>query len=357
MKELRLLLCILLSAGLLACEGQPTDEEQDLADEALLRSLTVDQNSFEFLLDESEIVLSGDCNVLHGNVILSIDSNEFTSSCSGFGSWQISLSHAELDAIGNVLSLSLTQANGSDVLDVEGLNETLQYVCDNSSDVEISNRGLSLSCNGLEVAAIQAGSGVTISEDILPEGCEPNCPEIIDGALEFEGGDEPVVLLDSPALQAEEELTVFLNIRWDGSVMNLSGQPASLLLEKGSSDDDNYGLYVWNKDKRFCFEYNTASLAYRSHCVTNQVGIDESHSVAVVFSYADQEVRLYVDGAFIQAFAETEKLRNNSHPLIIGQQNYPYNEFEFIGAIGDLTVLNSALSDDQIALLHNYTNQ
>lgn len=145
-------------------------------------------------------------------------------------------------------------------------------------------------------------------------------------------------------------------MNWTGATTTYSGQPLSMVLEKGQSDDDNYGIYVWNNGGQFCFEYKTESMAYRSHCATNVLTMNQDHSIAVVFSHADQTIKLYADGLLIKTVAETEKLRNNDFPLVIGQQNYPGYEFEFIGTLRDVTVLADSLTDADITLMHDVTN-
>ncbi len=355
MNVFRILQLSVLTALLSACVGGKTPSSSDKFAKILpATALTIDQTSISLLLENSSAKVSGACESDLGGVTLTLGTTSLSAPCSN-DSWQLDLIHNYFSTSDYSVSLSAQQFGQNVTAGVH--HETLGYVCANASPSEITARNLTTGCNVITVNDLQSGSGVSLATAIA-SGCTNNCPtyDSATGNMTLGAGQSAVTLPSSPELTADEALTIYANFRWTGSGMNLGGVPAAMLLEKGQNDDDNYGIYFWSNSDQFCFEYNTFHVVYNSHCIVNAVTMNNNLSVAVVYSFASQNVKMYVNGILRGTFAQSKRLRNNNFPLVVGQQNYPGNEFQMYGTIRNVTVLNRSLTDAEIALMHSVTN-
>lgn len=350
MSQVKVTLLIGCLVILAACgaKKEKSDESNNPVESYLPTALTVQSSVTQFTLETTTLRISGECEAHFGAVSVSHGTHSLSIPCLE-NRWSRDFSHS--DFTGPDYVIILTAAQRSQQVTVTINHETIGYVCANSNSTEIAARNLTAGCNAIAVSAIQEESGLQTSE-LVELGCTVNCPtyDSATEAVTFAAGNSPTIIPSSPEVSADEALTVFAAFNWTGSGMNLSGQPAAMLLEKGQNDDDNYGIYFFGN--QFCFEYNTIDVEYRSHCVTT-IAMNTNMSIAVVFSFADQTIKMYVDGVLRGTFAQAKRLRNNNYPVYVGQQNYPGNAFAFYGQIKGLTILSRSLADGEISLLHS----
>jgi trimeric autotransporter adhesin len=123
------------------------------------------------------------------------------------------------------------------------------------------------------------------------------------------------------------------------------------ILEKGLNDDDNYGLYI-NTTLRFEFE----DLGGTYRAFNTGYTFPTNRWVHLVFTFNDSanENRVYIDGELAITQSNNHSLQGTqTHPLLLGKQNYIPHHFKFNGRMDELALWNNNLTPEEVALIYN----
>ena len=171
-------------------------------------------------------------------------------------------------------------------------------------------------------------------------------------ALEFDGIDDCVSIPNAESLTPAENFTVMAWMK-----------PGSLTHDVvGMNKEQSYGILVRkNGDSAVTFEFNMTNDKGRSSTVYDSNAYDPTsndytpylinqwHHVAGV--YNGRKIILYINGVMIDKARASGSTLNTPSPLVIGSGGA--NSF-FSGAIDDVRMYNTALSDSEIrSIFHN----
>lgn len=169
-------------------------------------------------------------------------------------------------------------------------------------------------------------------------------------ALNFDGTSDYINVPDSPSLRLTGNMTISAWVK----IQSCPGSYA-FILEKGDTDNDNYGLYL-NSSCYPNFEYTDSGSQYRVHVQSVGVGAVPGQWTMLTFVYDDtnDRVRFYTNGVMQQNIANANSLLGNqTSDLWIGRQNYGANYYYHTGGMDEVRIYNRALTDTEVASLYS----
>ena len=229
----------------------------------------------------------------------------------------------------------------------------------NPDDYEITFTVAGLATNLVAHWTFDETSGCTAADSSNSHDgtLEPNCagsaaPEwttgILDGALDFDGGNDYVEVVDDPALAFTGSFT------------------ATAWIRPESFGDGNYGRIVAKQQyvggfgpgwSVYLVTNGTNPAGERSICVNIDTGfsdcaddlsidLDTWQHVAVVFDDEGDQVRFFVNGEAEGVLTTSQELRASTVPLRIGDRDDLARSFD--GKIDDLRLYSRALTEAEI---------
>jgi len=172
------------------------------------------------------------------------------------------------------------------------------------------------------------------------------------GALELDGTDDFVEVLDSGSLDIENEITIAAWVNTE----NLNGTRMIVSKYFRQGFRDNYAMMLVSSSLFGSLEKN----CFR--CLSAWFGTDRDVPANtwkhVALTYDGAQAKLYVDGQLKETLDETGAIGTNNEPLHIGAEketsfrnpNPPFQDF-FSGKIDDLRIYSRVLSQSEIQAL------
>jgi hypothetical protein len=315
------------------------------------KRLKLDQENIVWPLEQKTYIISGNCNYKEGDVVVRMDSDSMESSCPESGEWTIELDRDVIKTTLVNVQIELSQKlSEAPSIKVDTTKESESSVCDNVIESEINARGLDTTCFNYRVTKNHNINELDIETALDSATCIATCPVLTEAKeLEFSTLSRGVKI-NNDKLGGSNHFTLFFKANWTGSTTLYGGKPASVILEKGLDDDDNYGVYVW--DRNICMEYRTTSNVRRAHCVSGVIDQNKDFSFAAVVNIDETKIDFYIDGELQKTVAEKELLKTNNHPLVLGEQNYARYPFGFQGKLWDMNIQQRVLSAAEIKALN-----
>ncbi len=166
----------------------------------------------------------------------------------------------------------------------------------------------------------------------------------IEGALDFDGSNDVVIVPHSEELSLTEEYTL---AAW---IYKHSLSSYDQAFNKGSSGfDSNYFFGTVDRDLTFGFyrsgwvEFKTTGLNLQTYTW---------YHIAGIFDNANNNVRLYLNGVEVLNETTTQEPLSNTGTVRLGNPQWSSN---FHGALDDVRIYNRALDPSEIAQLHALT--
>ncbi|MBW1902509.1 MAG: LamG domain-containing protein, partial [Deltaproteobacteria bacterium] len=172
-------------------------------------------------------------------------------------------------------------------------------------------------------------------------------PGKIDGALDFDGGNDHVLVPHDPSLSLMNQFTVAAWI-----YANSGGLDAyDLVLNKGTSgNNQNYWFGTVGDEITFGF-YNGGFREFNTSDENLQT--DTWYHIAATFNNANNSVRVYLNGTEVRNWSTDRQPLTNSDDLYIGRSQY--GEY-WDGKLDDVRIYNRVLSEDEISVLYDLGN-
>jgi hypothetical protein len=167
-------------------------------------------------------------------------------------------------------------------------------------------------------------------------------PGQIDGALEFDGATEYILVPHDPSLSLINQLTVAAWIYKESTV------GYDIAVNKGTwGNNHNYRLGTLDDEITFGF-YDGAWREFNTSGVDLQT--DTWYHVAATFNNANNSVRVYLNGSEVNNWSPTEQPLTNTDDLYIGRtQSGEYWD----GKLDDVRIYNRTLDQAEIQALYN----
>jgi len=169
-------------------------------------------------------------------------------------------------------------------------------------------------------------------------------PGQIDGALEFDGGTEYVLVPHDPSLSRTNQLTVAAWI-YKGSTVGYDS-----VLSKGTSgNDQNY--WFGTDDDKIAFGFYHGG--FEEFKFDPDLQIATWYHIAATYNIAKERVRVYLDGAEVDNWATNKTLDTNTEDLYIGRSQH--GEY-WDGKLDDVRIYNRVLDPAEIQALYDEGN-
>ena len=169
---------------------------------------------------------------------------------------------------------------------------------------------------------------------------------IVNGALQFNGSGNRVVVPDQPSLDISNQITI-------SAWINPQKAATQYLVKKGRTDSVNgFELSLGSNGKVF--------VRFNQKTMGNKLRLDSKTSyptngntwMFVAATYDGSTIKLYINGVLESTLQATFKIGVNSLPLAIGAQDDGKSGTK--GRIDDVRVYNRALSANEIAALASW---
>jgi hypothetical protein len=169
----------------------------------------------------------------------------------------------------------------------------------------------------------------------------------IDNALDFDGGDDHVVVPHDPSLSLMHELTVAAWIYANpGGLVDYK-----LVLNKGTSGD-NRNYWLGTKDDKITFGFYDGGTKEFEFDPDLQTEI--WYHIAATFNNAADSVRVYLNGAEVDSWSTGDEPLTNTEDLYIGRSQYAGEYWD--GMLDDLRIYNRVLEPSEIQALYDAGN-
>ena len=167
-------------------------------------------------------------------------------------------------------------------------------------------------------------------------------PGQIDGALEFDGGTEYVLVPHDPSLSLINQLTVAAWINKESTV------GYDMAINKGTwGNNHNYWFGTLDDEITFGF-YNGGFRGFDTSGVDLQTGT--WYHIAATFNNANNSVRVYLNGAEVDNWSTNEQPLTNAEDLYIGRNQYGAY---WDGKLDDVRIYNRVLDQEEIQALYD----
>jgi hypothetical protein len=166
-------------------------------------------------------------------------------------------------------------------------------------------------------------------------------PGQIDGALEFNGGTEYVLVPHDPSLSVTNQLTVAAWI-CKGTTVGYD-----LALSKGTSGD-NQNYWFGTLDDKITFGFYDGGSRKFEFDADLQTGT--WYHIAATYNLANESVRAYLNGAEVKNWSTNRSLVTNTEDLYIGRTQY--GEY-WDGKLDDVRIYNRTLDQAEIQALYD----
>lgn len=171
----------------------------------------------------------------------------------------------------------------------------------------------------------------------------------VSGALNFDGVDDNVRVLDANTLSPVEKVTV---AAWIYPVSAAGTDYKRIVNKSENSDDGEYTLWLYN-DGRMIWYVNNWTLGY---VFSTAVLLNKWIYVVGVFdgSIGSNKLKIYINGELNNEGNTTSaSITNTAYNLYVG--NWGSGTRPFNGLIDEVRIYNRALSSDEIKLMYNAT--
>jgi len=199
-------------------------------------------------------------------------------------------------------------------------------------------------------------SGENINDGSLGDGtCNPGsgkCPSRVNGhfgnALNFDGNDDMVSIIDSGDLTIPEYLTIsaWININGNNSDTGVSGASYRRQIVR---KEPSYLLRVQNSStvNNLLTGYINNTTAWKSCSSSTSLNYNTWYFVAMTYNNSDKVMKLYINGSLDKSCALTPALQisTNSNNVYIGFIN---SQYSFNGTIDEVRIWNKTLSLTEI---------
>jgi len=169
-------------------------------------------------------------------------------------------------------------------------------------------------------------------------------PGNIENALEFDGGDDHVVVPHDSSLSLMNQFTV---AAW---IYNESLSGYDLVLNQGTSGTNRNYCFGTDDDK-IIFGFDDGGFREFKEDVNLLTGT--WYHIAATFNNTSDSVRVYLNGAEVKSWSTDRQPLTNSEDLYIGRSQY--GEY-WDGRLDDVRIYNRVLSEDEISALHALGN-
>ncbi len=184
-------------------------------------------------------------------------------------------------------------------------------------------------------------------EGSLEPSCPTNSPLWVQGkvntALLFDGGDDMVVVENSPALNPTNELTITAWVRWDSPPEN--GNEWATIINKNG--DSQYRIQHNRINEYFEFAIRTSS---GNRWIISTTSPQEDVWYHVAGTYDGEDLKIYVNGVMENSTNWSGSINTSNAPLVFG--NRIWGDRGFDGIIDEIGLWGRALTDAEIEELY-----
>jgi len=169
-------------------------------------------------------------------------------------------------------------------------------------------------------------------------------PGKIDNALDFDGGNDHVLVPHDPSLSLINQFTVAA-WTYKGSTVGYD-----LVLSKGTSgNNQNYWFGTVGDEITFGFHDG----GFREFKFDANLQVNTWYHIAAIFNNANDSVRVYLNGTEVKNWSLNEQALTNAEDLYIGRSQY--GEY-WDGKLDDVRIYNRVLNENEISVLYDLGN-
>lgn len=173
-------------------------------------------------------------------------------------------------------------------------------------------------------------------------------------ALDFDGVDDFVNVVDAPSLNITNDLTLSLFLKKEGDRDYLQAPIFKGYTKYEHITSDAYGIFIWPNGS-IHLRFGIPSPHRNYDCITPET-IENDIWYHIAATYDQQNMKVYIDGELKISCPATASMVNNSAPFSIGARYSGYNDgyysWHFDGLIDEASVYNRALSEDEINAIY-----
>jgi hypothetical protein len=179
----------------------------------------------------------------------------------------------------------------------------------------------------------------------------------VNGAMEFDGDSDRVVIQNSDSIDSVENTNEFTVSVWFNTNEISVPQDTQTIIENGDDSDWNVMMVVpWNDSSVICYMIHSSGGDHQ-HSVqttTGSISINTWHLASCI--YDGENLKIAIDGEIKVAedIGSGHILRNTEEPFRVGNKYTTEDTLFFNGMIDEVKVWNYALTEDEIKTEYNH---